>query len=151
MYLRLEKPIAQLRRYRDVVPSGIAYRVDYPNWGIPRHASVADTLRFEMEELGNQFDGLTECLMHQLDTWPHYTAMWVCANVVDVRDYVCPYEDADGVMRRHETDISVYSMGSEDRIITEDSSGGYLVLTIRDIRIHWPHHLCFMDGQMQVV
>jgi len=98
---------------------GKAYRVDIPNFGIPSKATAGDVIRFEREELGNQFDVSAE-LLKELDGYRYDDVVWV-TDTIEAAEY---YLMDDMTI----ADISEIPVGVGARIILDDDQGGFLVL-----------------------
>lgn len=114
LYSHPSKAIAALPMF-----TGKAYRVDIPNWGIPKDATVAAMVRFEQEELGNVCDISPE-LMVELGKYYYSDATWVTKTKEDARNYL-----SKGMSDKDISEITYLSGG---RIITENGMGGYLIL-----------------------
>jgi len=98
---------------------GKAYRVDIENWGISNKATAADTIRFEEEELKNEYN-LPEALMKELELFHHRDISWVGRSKEDVADYL-----SAGMTRK---DISIIEFPPGSKIVAEDGFDGFLVL-----------------------
>lgn len=98
----------------------IGYRVDIPNWGIPREATVADIVRFEQEELGNDL-GVSDELLAELKNFGYRDVVWVTKEKTDAESYLSEGQTA-------EEDISTIKEVKGGKIVSTDPDGGYLVL-----------------------
>jgi len=98
---------------------GKAYRVDIPNWGIPRNATAGDIVRFEQTYLGNDL-GTSEALIKELDDYGYSDVVWVAKAKEDAAYYL-----SEGMT---EDDISEINLGEGSRIVAEDGQDGFLVL-----------------------
>jgi len=107
--------IAKTAEYVDKV----AYRVHIPNWGIPKDATAADIIRFEQEELGNEYD-VSDALLKELDNFSAGDVQWVGHTKESVRDYL-----SEG---QTEADISEVTIPSGSRILVGDEEIGFLIL-----------------------
>ena len=97
----------------------VAYRVHIPNWGIPKDATAADIIRFEQEELGNEYD-VSDALLKELDNFSAGDVQWVGHTKESVRDYL-----SEG---QTEADISEVTIPSGSRILVGDEEIGFLIL-----------------------
>ncbi len=98
------------------------YRVNIENWGIPRGSTVADVIRFEVEELGNERH-LSDEQLKLLEKYPAHSAIWVAKTKEAASDYL-----SEGMAKK---DITVYNpsyFGEGTRIIDLDYQDGYLLL-----------------------
>lgn len=101
---------------------GKAWRVEYENWGIPSGATAGDIIRFEKEELGNDY-GLSEELIAELDKYSARDIIWVTKTRKEAKKYL-----SEG---RPESDIMEVEDLEGSRIVADDGEGGYLVLRKR--------------------
>lgn len=98
---------------------GKAYRVDIPNWGIPRNATAGDIVRFEQTYLMNDL-GTSEALIKELDNYGYSDVVWLAKEKEDAAYYL-----REGMT---DNDISGINLGEGSRIVAEDGQGGFLVL-----------------------
>ncbi|KKK58419.1 hypothetical protein LCGC14_3044620, partial [marine sediment metagenome] len=95
---------------------GEAYRVNIENWGIPANATAGDIIRFEQEELGNEY-GLSAEQLAFLDKYRARDVIWVTKTREDAEQY-----EVEGAR------VSSFSLPPNSRIIADDKLRGYLVL-----------------------
>ena len=119
----LERQIRAAKTINDFPDWSIeGYRVNIENWGIPRGATVADVVRFEIEELGNERH-LSEEQLKMLEKYPAHNAIWIAKSKEAASEYL-----SAGMT---EADISHYKAGGfgpGSKIIDLDFQEGYLVL-----------------------
>lgn len=119
----LEEQIRQAKRIEDFPVWNIkGYRVDIENWGIPRGATVADVVRFESEELGNERH-LTDDQLKMLEQFPAGSAIWVAKSKEAASEYL-----SEGMTAKDITEYHPYDFGEGTRIIDLDYQDGYLLL-----------------------
>lgn len=119
----LEAQIRAAKRIEDFpLWNLMGYRVDIENWGIPRGATVADVIRFEIEELGNERH-LSDEQLQIFEQFPAGNAIWVAKSKEAAAEYL-----SEGM---GEEDITTYlpsDFGGGSRIIDLDYQDGYLIL-----------------------
>jgi preprotein translocase subunit YajC len=93
--------------------------VHIENLGIPGRATVADIIRFEKSELGNDY-GISDREMETLDRYRARDALWVTRKKSEAKEYL-PH----GMTAR---DIEKIGLPPGSRIVADDGMGGYLVL-----------------------
>jgi len=82
--------------------------------------TVADIIRFEREELGNEYPDISDELLQNLDHYSASDAVWVNHRRKDCLWYLSEGESEEAVGRVH--------LPKGSKIITPDYCGGYLVL-----------------------
>lgn len=82
--------------------------------------TVADIIRFEREELGNEYPDVSDKLLQDLDRYSAFDAVWVNRRRKDCLTYLSEGESEEAVGRVH--------LPKGSKIITPDYCGGYLVL-----------------------
>jgi len=101
---------------------GKGFRVDIENWGIPRGATVADVVRYEIEELGNE-QHLSPEQLSILKQYPAHSVMWVAKNKEAAAEYL-----SEGMTEEDITEYDPSYFGEGARIIDLDYQDGYLVM-----------------------
>ena len=98
---------------------GTAWRAESGYWHTLR-TTVADIIRFEREELGNDYPDISDKLLQNLDHYSASDAVWVNRRRKDCLWYLSKGESEEAVGRVH--------LPKGSKIITPDYCEGYLVL-----------------------
>jgi len=98
---------------------GTAWRAESGYWHAPR-TTVADIIRFEQEELGNEYPDVSGQLLKDLDRFSASDAIWVNRRRKDCLTYLSEGESEEAIGRVH--------LPEGSKIITPDYCGGFLVL-----------------------
>jgi len=106
--------VANLPEFR-----GKAWRAESGYWHAPE-TTVADIIRFEREELGNEYPDISDELLKELDQYSASNAVWVNRRRKDCLTYLSEGESEEAV--------GTVDLGENAKIITTDYCGGYLVL-----------------------
>ncbi|MDD5510472.1 MAG: hypothetical protein PHI12_06670 [Dehalococcoidales bacterium] len=120
----LEKQIRAAKTIDDFpLWRGKGYRVNIENWGIPRGATVADIIRFEAEELGNERH-LSDEQLRMLENYPANNVIWIARSKDAAAEYL-----SEGMTRKGDiTEYEPFDFGAGARIIDLDYTDGYLVM-----------------------
>ncbi|MBA7656166.1 hypothetical protein ES703_64081 [subsurface metagenome] len=106
--------VAELPEFR-----GTAWRAE-SGYSHARGTTVADIIRFEREELENEYPDISNELLRDLDHYSADDAVWVNRRRKDCLFYLSEGESEEAVGRVH--------LPEGSKIITPDYCGGYLVL-----------------------
>ncbi len=98
---------------------GTAWRAESGYWHAPG-TTVADIIRFEREELGNEYPDISDKLLQNLDHYSASAAVWINRRRKDCLRYLSEGESEEAVGRVH--------LPKGSKIIAPDYCGGYLVL-----------------------
>ncbi len=98
---------------------GTAWRAESGYWHAPG-TTVADIIRFEREELGNDYPDISDKLLQNLDHYSASDAVWVNRRRKECLRYLSEGESEEAVGRVH--------LPKGSKIIAPDYCGGYLVL-----------------------
>jgi len=109
--------------YRSVVElpefRGTAWRAE-SGYGHDPGTTVADIIRFEQEELGNEYPDVSDELLKDLDRFSASDAIWINRRRKDCLTYLSEGESEEAVGRVH--------LGEGAKIVSPDYCGGFLVL-----------------------
>jgi len=98
---------------------GKAWRAESGYWHAPG-TTVADIIRFEREELENEYPDVSDKLLRDLDRYSAEDAVWVNRRRKDCLFYLSEGESEEA--------IGIVPLPEGSKIITLDYCGGYLVL-----------------------
>jgi len=108
------RSVAELPEFR-----GTAWRAESGYWHAPG-TTVADIIRFEQEELGNEYPDVSDELLKDLDRFSASEVVWVNRRRKDCLTYLSEGESEEAVGRVH--------LGEGAKIVSPDYCGGFLVL-----------------------
>jgi len=108
------RSVAELPEFR-----GAAWRAESGFWHT-RGTTVADIIRFEREELGNEYPNVSDELLKELDQYSASDAVWVNRRRKDCLTYLSEGESEEAVGK--------VPLPEGSKIIVPDYCGGYLVL-----------------------